>query len=129
MCTNTHIIHLQEACLRYTNSMRLLYQLGLFLMFVFVAPQAVDAAHIFLDIESVSQNRLDTFYVPIRINVDNECVNTVKVAVAYNPDEISVRDVSIGDSILTLWTQKPTVLHHDGVEVGRVTFEGGIPGG
>lgn len=88
------------------------------------------AAHLHLAPASVSENRLDTFYIPVRIDAQGECINAVDVAIAYDPTELSVRDISTGDSILTLWTSWPTIEKDaDGREVGRVTFSGGTPGG
>jgi hypothetical protein len=103
----------------------------LVLVFVcaFVAMPAY-AAHLYLAPASASENRLDTFYVPVRIDAQGECLNAVEVAIAYDPTEISIRDIATGDSILTLWTTWPTVEKDvAGHEVGRVTFAGGIPGG
>jgi len=109
--------------------MQIRYLFGLFVVALLQAPLSVYAAHVFLDIEAVSQNRQDTFYIPIRINTGGECINAVRVAVAYDPGQLSVKDVSLGDSILTLWTQHPTIVELNGEEAGRVMFEGGVPGG
>jgi hypothetical protein len=105
-----------------------MYVLGLFV--VFLAPfLSVQAAQVYLDTEIETRNNRDTFYVPVRIDTQGECINAVRVAVAYNPEKISVQDVVLGNSILTLWTQKPEIVRKDGLEAGRVLFEGGIPGG
>ncbi len=109
--------------------MKWFYTLGCFALFFFTASSMVDAAHVFLDYEANSQNRLDTFYIPIRIDIHNECVNAVRVVLAYDPTQISMVDVSTGDSIITLWTHSPTIQRLDGKETGRVVLEGGIPGG
>lgn len=109
--------------------MRALYSI-LFLVFLAIAP-VVHASQIYLDSGTeVSHRRLDTFYVPVRIDTQGACVNAVRVTLAYDPVQISVRDIATGISILTLWTEGPTV-HKDaqGKEIGRVTFEGGVPGG
>lgn len=116
--------------MRYTvKDMKFPYKVGLLVLFVLFSPLKVGAVHISLDIENATQNNLDTFYVPIRIDTQGECINAVRVALGYNPTNISIHDVSIANSILTLWTKTPTVEMKDGVEAGRVVFEGGIPGG
>ncbi len=102
---------------------------GVLLLVLLLVPQGVGAVQITLDTEEEMQNHLDTFYVPVRIDTEGECINAVKVVLAYNPDEISIKDVLTGDSVVTLWTEKPTVALEDGHEMGRVSFEGGIPGG
>ncbi len=109
--------------------MKWFYTLGCFVLFFFATSQMVDAAHIFLDYEADSQNLQDTFYIPIRIDTQGECINALRIAVAYDPTQISIVDVSTGDSVLTLWTQTPTVQRVEGKEIGRVVLEGGVPGG
>lgn len=111
--------------------MRMLYITSLFLLFVSIGavPQVASAVQIFLDTTEEAYNLRDTFYIPVRIDAQEACINAVNVEVAYNPEEISILDVSIGDSILTLWTQFPVIYKDQGKELGRVVFEGGIPGG
>jgi hypothetical protein len=109
--------------------MQLKYVLALFVVAALHAPLVAAAAHVYLDVETVRHNRQDTFYVPVRIDTGGECVNAVRVELAYDPLQLTVRDISIGDSILTLWTEGPTVVKLNGSEVGRVVFEGGVPGG
>jgi hypothetical protein len=87
------------------------------------------AVQVYVEAED-AYNRLDTFYLPVRLDTQGVCVNSAHVALAYDPTALSVKDVSVGRSIFTLWTQQPTIHKDtDGREVGRVTFEGGIPGG
>jgi hypothetical protein len=110
--------------------MRWLYPVISFCFVVLIAyPQTVGAVQVFLNTESESNTEGNTFYVPVRIDTQKECINAVSVAIAYNPTEISIRDVAIGESIISLWTQVPVIDSLDGVETGRVRFEGGIPGG
>jgi len=111
--------------------MRRLYNISLFLVVALfsVVPHSVLAVQIFLDTTDTAHNLSDTFYVPVRIDTQEECINAVKVEVAYNPEEISIQDISTGESVLTLWTQFPVIQKNEGREIGRVVFEGGIPGG
>jgi len=119
---------LHPGTLRYTTSMRVPYAYILLLLWAgSVVP--VHAAQIIIDADPVPHGRLDTFYVPVRIETKDECINAVDVSIAYDPYEISVQDIALGDSILTLWTQEPEIVRENGVEVGRVVFSGGIPGG
>lgn len=89
----------------------------------------VSAAQVFLNTEESIRGTQDTFYVPIRIDTQGECINAVRVVLGYNPDLISVRDISTGDSILSLWTTMPQIERLEGKEIGRVVLEGGVPGG
>lgn len=111
--------------------MRRLFNISFFLLIAVVIsiPHTAGAVQVFLDTAENERNEADTFYVPVRIDTQNDCINTVKVEIAYNPNEISIQDIGIGDSILTLWTQFPVIQKNEGKEIGRVLFEGGIPGG
>jgi hypothetical protein len=107
--------------------MRTAYFGGLCAVFFLATP--VFAAHVYLDPEPTQYNRLDTFYIPLRIDLVDECINAVRAVIAYDPAEVSVRDVARGRSILTLWTEAPRIERIEGRETGRVILEGGIPGG
>jgi hypothetical protein len=92
-------------------------------------PHTVSAVQVFLDTENPAHGSADVFYVPIRIDTQDECINAVSVGISYNPNEVTVHDVSTGDSIITLWTKHPSVERGENGETGRVFFEGGMPGG
>lgn len=109
--------------------MRWLYFVAIFFAVVVSVPQTVGAVQILLETENTEHSTADVFYVPVRINTQDECVNTVSVAISYNPEELSVQEVSTGDSVISLWTKTPTIERNEKGESGRVVFEGGIPGG
>jgi preprotein translocase subunit YajC len=114
----------------YTVYMKRFYILaGVFVSFFAFTPTDVFAVHLFLDADNTIHNPLDTFYVPVRIDTNEKCINAVDVQIDYNPTELSVKDVSIGDSVLTLWANPPVIEREDGKETGVVKFSGGIPGG
>ena len=113
----------------YTMSMRVLNVINMCLAILFVgASMPVFAAQVSLG-GAGEHGSSDTFYVPIRIDTQGECVNAVSVQVSYNPDILSVIDVSTGSSILSLWTKVPTIARDGTRELGQVSFEGGVPGG
>lgn len=111
--------------------MRRLFNISFLLVIATIIsfPTTADAVQVFLETSDNFYNQSETFYVLVRLDTQGECVNAVKVDVAYNPEMISVKDVGIGDSVLTLWTQFPTIQKNEGKEVGSVVFEGGVPGG
>lgn len=90
---------------------------------------SAQAAQVYLDGGEGTYGNTDTFYIPVRVDTQGECINAVKVVLGYNPDVLSIKDVSTAGSVLSLWTQHPTIERVNGVEVGRIVFEGGIPGG
>lgn len=113
----------------YLSVMRRLLHIGFFTGILFFVSHTAFAARLYLDPATTKVNQLDTVYVPVRLDTQGECINAVQAAVAYDPEVLSVRDVSISDSIISLWTEKPVVVRTEGREAGRVTFSGGIPGG
>jgi len=101
---------------------------ALFAICLFAVPAY--AAQVYIDAGDDLYPRLDTFYVPVRIDTQGACMNAVDVVVSYDPQELMVHDVAIGNSIITLWAEKPTVERSEGgAELGRVHFSGGVPGG
>jgi hypothetical protein len=99
------------------------------LLLLYVIPVEVFGMQVYLESDS-EYSPLDTFYVPVRIDTQGECVNAVRVVVAYDPAQLSVRDVSVGNSFLTLWTEPPQIARTpEGKEQGLVSFSGGVPGG
>lgn len=87
----------------------------------------LNAASLYID-PAISQiNRGDSITMSVRLDTDEvsgECVNAVDVVIAY-PNNIEPVDVSIGDSILRIWVEEPTINR----EERTVTFAGGIPNG
>lgn len=109
--------------------MRWLYPVALFFVVLLSAPHSVSAVQVFLDTDTTVHSSADVFYIPIRVDTQDECINAVSVGISYNPTEITIHDVSIGESIITLWTKSPVIERGENGEKGHVVFEGGIPGG
>ena len=71
----------------------------------------------------------DSFYVDIRIDV-SECVNTISAGVKFPKELLSLADFFVGESILSLWVEKPESSDFAGINSsGSFNFSGGIPGG
>ena len=66
-----------------------------------------------------------TFIVELRIDTENECINTVSAELGFSQDVLEVIDFSQGNSILSLWLKPPEINSN----LGLVSFIGGIPGG
>jgi hypothetical protein len=67
----------------------------------------------------------DTFIVDLRIDTEEECINTVKAIISFPKDLLEAKDFSTGNSILSLWLQTPKIDQKEGL----ISFVGGIPGG
>ncbi len=67
----------------------------------------------------------DVFVMPVRVRGVTECVNAFSLEVGYDTEYLTAVDVARGLSIMTLWTESPTIDQ----EQGTITFTGGVPGG
>lgn len=88
-------------------------------------PSVSFASEMLLDPTQQQYNWLDTFIIPLRLETNGECINAVSGVIQYDPARVSVIDVARGSSIITLWTEPPTI----DAEAGEVRFSGGVPGG
>lgn len=83
------------------------------------------AAVLYLDPPTGTYVRGDTFTVKVRLNNEDDCVNAVDARIGFPAETLKVVAIGTGSSILTLWTEKPTV----DMEKGMILFSGGLPGG
>lgn len=90
-------------------------------------PYTADAASLYIDPAQSSLNRGDALTFAVRLDTDeavNECVNAVDAVITYTAN-IDPVDVSIGNSIFSMWVEQPTINRED----RTITFAGGIPNG
>lgn len=95
-------------------------------MIVFL-PTNAKAASLYIDPGVSTLNRGDTVTMSVRLDTDEEmgeCVNAVDAVISYTSN-IEPVDVSIGDSIFSMWVQQPIINRED----KTITFAGGIPNG
>jgi Tfp pilus assembly protein PilE len=90
-----------------------------------LARDHVFAATLYMDPGEAFGFRADTITINIRLDTDEgECVNTIDGSIAYD-ESISAIDVGTGESILSLWVERPTI--DQGTRTIRLA--GGIPNG
>lgn len=97
--------------------------LGALFLFIY----NVQAASLYIDPATSELFRGDAIELAVRLDTDEanrECVNAVDVVLNYS-DNIAPVDISIGDSIISLWVENPTINTED----KTITFAGGIPNG
>ena len=90
-------------------------------------PTATFAAGLYIDPGSSELLRGESLSMSVRLDTDearNECVNAVDAVITYT-DNIEPVDVSIGDSIFSMWVERPTI----DKENKTITVAGGIPNG
>ena len=93
-------------------------------IFVFF-PTVSFAAVLYLDPAEGNYYQGDTFIINLRIDTEDECINTIEANLNFSQDVLEAVDFSQGSSILTIWLKKPEIQKDSGL----VFFIGGIPGG
>lgn len=72
----------------------------------------------------------DIFTVDIKLDISQQCVNTVEATIIFPKDIIKVEDFSTGSSMISLWIDNPSGKSFDKINSeGVLHFSGGIPGG
>ena len=87
--------------------------------------QNAQAAVLTLNPVSGSFSVGSTFDVPLFLNTENESVNVIEVSLSFPPDKLQLVSPSTGRSIVSVWTAPPTFNN----QTGRISLQGGIPGG
>lgn len=73
-----------------------------------------------------SQYRVgESFQVNLSINTGGQAINTISGIIDIPTLNTPIIDVRYGNSIISLWVEKPTINHTEGL----INFAGGIPGG
>ncbi|MBY0310029.1 transmembrane domain-containing protein [Patescibacteria group bacterium] len=98
--------------------------LGLFLL---LPSSFVSAATLYIDPPFPTVSRSDSVTLSVRVDTDEaagECINAVDAVINYDAS-IQPVDVSLGDSIFSVWVEAPKI----NPENRTITFAGGIPNG
>jgi hypothetical protein len=95
----------------------------IFLLFGFF--KNVSAAELFCETERESYFLGDVLIIEAKINTEDEYINTVQTTLTWPKDILEIVDFNLGNSILTIQPDKPSI----NKEQGSVFFVGGIPGG
>lgn len=80
-----------------------------------------------LSLKSVKQEYRvgDSFAVSLALNTDGKPINTVSGTIVVPPEFLPIIDVRSGNSIISLWVERP----QEDVARGTIAFTGGVPGG
>jgi hypothetical protein len=101
------------------------FLVGVLLFSLLVQPAA--AASLYMDPAFSSVGSGDAITVSVRLDTDEqseECINAVDAVIKYS-DNIMPVDVSIGESIFSIWVEQPKI----DTQNKTITFAGGIPNG
>lgn len=99
---------------------------GFAIIVLFLAiPLFAQGAILYLEPSQAQYQSGDTFIVKIKIDTEDECINTVSANLSFPQDVLKAVDFNQGQSILTFWVKPPEINQ----ESGLISFSGGIPGG
>ena len=90
-----------------------------------VLPFGARAAILYFKPDSGKYYQDETFSVQLMIDTEEDCINTVKGEIDFSKDVLEAVNFATGNSILTIWLEKPKINQN----LGKISFVGGIPGG
>lgn len=104
---------------------KMLVSVSLWLVLFSGLPSIVKGAVLYFEPSEGEYQPGDTFIVKVKIDTEQECINTVKADLKYSYHSLRAVDFSQGSSIIALWVKTPEINQ----EIGEISFIGGIPGG
>lgn len=106
---------------------------SLIILFLLFTPYyGLHAATLHLDSSATEYGLGDQFGVDVRLDLgkDEECVNVAEVAIDFDSALLEAVDFSVGESILSLWIDRPATDNFSIINnERRIRFTGGVPGG
>jgi len=110
--------------LRNSKTIKLVF-ISFCLMFISGFPSEAKGmgASLYLSPPSGTYTVGSNFSVKVKVNSGGAPINVVEGTLVFNPDEVSVVNISKSDSIFSLWTTEPTFSN----SAGNIVFGGGTP--
>jgi len=102
-------------------SFKIIISIAVFVLF----PAITFAAALYFEPADGNYYQGDTFINELRVDAQDECINTVKASLSFPQDLLEVVDFSRGNSILAIWLEEAEISEEEGL----ISFTGGIPGG
>ncbi len=93
--------------------------------FYFLFSISAQAQSLSLTSSKTSYSVGDSFSVSLNINTGGNIINTISGTISIPADRFQILETRYGNSIVTLWVEKPKTDYANGV----ISFVGGIPGG
>lgn len=100
-------------------------KLILLILFLFIFPAVSNAQALLISTTKSNYEADDSILVTVSVNTGGQPINTIGGEVDFSPLAVQIGDIRYGNSIVSLWVEKPTVNSGAGV----IKFTGGIPGG
>jgi hypothetical protein len=96
-----------------------------FITILIFIPAFANGAILYFKPDSGQYYQDETFSVQLMIDTEKDCINTVKGEIDFSKDILESVNFATGNSILTIWLEKPKIEQN----LGKISFVGGIPGG
>jgi hypothetical protein len=96
-----------------------------FITILIFVPAFANGAILYFKPDSGQYYQDETFSVQLMLDTEKDCINTVKGEIDFSKDVLEAVNFATGNSILTLWLEKPKIEQ----SLGKISFVGGIPGG
>jgi len=96
-----------------------------FIIILIFIPAFANGAILYFKPDSGKYYQDETFSVQVIIDTEKDCINTVKGEIDFSKDILETVNFTTGNSILTIWLEKPKINQN----LGKISFVGGIPGG
>ena len=96
----------------------------IFLLFLFLFfPLTANAANFSLETKNNPTAIKENFTVDLMLDSEGEVINAVQGVVNFPVDDLILKDISFGDTVVVFWLDKPEIKN------SSVSFSGIIPGG
>lgn len=90
-----------------------------------LVPSITHAQSLLLKSPKTTYNVGDSFAVSLTLDTKGQSINTLSGKIQLPTSHLQILDVRYGNSIVTLWVERPKA----DASSGAITFTGGIPGG
>jgi len=101
-----------------------------FILLFLLTPFVSQAASLYLDPSKAMIGPGNDISIDIMLDIDDQCINTVDLNLSFSSEYLKVVDFLIGDSIISIWLDKPEKENLNNInETGMMHISGGIPGG
>ena len=98
-------------------------QISISFLLLFCIANATNAAILYLNPASGDYRQGDIFIVEVRLDTQGEYINAIETNLSFPSDILEVKDLSSGNSVLTLWIKNPSF------SGDVISFVGGTPAG
>lgn len=106
----------------------------IFILFIFALlslPKPLRAATLSLEPSAGQFGPNSVFELKVELSLaGGECINAAQIEVDFPQYLLEIRDFNTGDSIFSLWIEKPETNSFQTInKIGKISFTGGLPGG